>query len=413
MVINLLLVIISLAVIFFGFGLGSFLSIVGITLISFYAAKGLKGKHKKLIFFISIFFMTCYMIALKALPIAYNEANSAKSFIEPFGLTFYMMQVISYLVDVYRGEIESETNLIKYALYTTYVPHLLVGPVYSYDVARDNLIRTKDFEWKNVINGILRICWGLFKVFVIGNRIAILTTSISELPVGGFYVVLALLVYGIQMFATFSGGIDIALGISKIFDIELPDNFNSPFLAESVFDFWERWQTTIVAWVQKYIFNSSKKKKATRKRQVFNVLFAYFMIGFLLGNNFIIWAIINGILTLVGDKLKTKKKFLNRFLTYLVLSITWAFVIWPNGFVASSMLASIFTTHNFTSVLVSLFNLGLTGIDFLILGFGLLALFIVDDNLEKIRKELKNYSSKFQIVLITILVLVTIFAGIN
>ena len=413
MVINLLLVLISLAVIFFGFGLGSFLSIVGITLISFYAAKGLKGKHKKLIFFISIVFTTFYMIALKALPIAYNETNSVKSFIEPFGLTFYMMQVISYLIDVYRGEYECETNLIKYALYTTYIPHLFVGPVYSYDVARDNLIRTKDFSWKNVVGGILRSCWGLFKIFVIGNRLSVLTASIAELPIGGFYVVIALLVYGIQMFALFSGGVDIALGVSKIFDIELPENFNSPFLAESVFDFWERWQTTIVNWVQKYIFNSSRKKKATKKRQVFNVLFAYFMIGFLLGNKFIIWAIINGLFTLVGNKLKTSKKFLNRILTYLVISITWAFVIWPNGFSAFAMLASIFTQHNFNSVLVSLFNLGLTGIDFLLLGFGLLTMFIIDDNLEKVRKELKNYSLKFQIVLITILVLVTVFAGIN
>ena len=74
------------------------------------------------------------------------------------------------------------------------------------------------------------------------------------MELGGFYVVIAILFYGIQMFATLSGGVDIALGISKIFDIELPENFNSPFLAESVFDFWERWQITIVAWVQKYIF---------------------------------------------------------------------------------------------------------------------------------------------------------------
>lgn len=413
MVINLLLVLISLAVILFGFGIWSFLSIVGITLISFYAAKGLKGKHKKLIFFLSIFFTTGYMIALKALPIAYNEVNSVKGFIEPFGLTFYMMQVIAYLIDVYRGEYECETNLIKYALYTTYIPHLFVGPIYSYDVAKDNLIRTKDFSWKNVVNGILRICWGLFKVFVIGNRIAILTKSIAELPSGGFYVLLAILVYGIQMFATFSGGVDIALGISKIFDIELPENFNSPFLAESVLDFWERWQITIVCWVHKYIFNSSKKKKATKKREVFNILFSFFMIGFLLGNNFIIWAIINGLLTMVGNSLKTKKRFLNRFLTYLVISITWIFVIWPNGFNAFAMLASIFTVHNFTSMLVSIFNLGLTGMDFILLGFGLFALFIIDDNLEKIRKELKNYSSKFQIVLITILLLVTIFAGVN
>ena len=127
------------------------------------------------------------------------------------------------------------------------------------------------------------------------------------------------------------------------------------------------------------------------------------MIGFLLGNKFIIWAIINGLFTLVGNKLKTSKRFLNRILTYLVISITWAFVIWPNGFSALAMLASIFTQHNFNSVLVSLFNLGLTGIDFLLLGFGLLTMFIIDDNLEKVRKELKNYSFKFQIVLISLI----------
>ena len=90
MVINLLLVLISLAVIFFGFGLGSFLSIIGITLITFYAAKGLRQKHKKLIFLITIFFIVCYFIAMKALPIAYDGENSIRKFIAPFGLTFYV-----------------------------------------------------------------------------------------------------------------------------------------------------------------------------------------------------------------------------------------------------------------------------------------------------------------------------------
>ena len=413
MVINLLLVLVSLAIILFGFGLGSFLSIIGITLITFYAAKGLRQKHKKLIFLVSIFFIVCYFIAMKALPIAYGDDNSIRKFIAPFGLTFYMMQVMSYLIDVYKGECEPETNLIRYALYTTYVPQLFVGPVYNYGEALDNLTREKDFSWKNVMNGLLRASWGAFKIFVIGNRFAIFTTSIANLETGGFYVVFALLVYGIQMFATLSGGIDMALGISKVFDIELPENFNSPFLAESVFDFWERWQITIVSWVQKYIFNSSKKRKATKKRQLFNVIFAYFMIGFLLGTEYIAWAIVNGFLSLFGNRLKTKSGVINRVLTYFVISITWIFVIWPNSFNAFASFASIFTYHNALSALRSIENLGLLWSDFVILFFGLIALFVIDDNVETVRKELKRSSFKWQIVLITILSFITLFFGVK
>ena len=126
MVVNLLLVIISLAIILFGFGIWSFISIVGVTIISFYAAKRLRSKHKKLIFILSMILATGFLIAMKALPIAYNETNSAQVFLAPFGITYYMMQVISYMIDVYKAETEPETNLIKYALYTTYVPHLFV-----------------------------------------------------------------------------------------------------------------------------------------------------------------------------------------------------------------------------------------------------------------------------------------------
>ena len=413
MVVNLLLVLFSLAIILFGFGIGSFLSIVGITLISFCAAKGLKTKHKKLIFIFSLVFTTGFLIAMKVLPIAYNETNSVKTFIAPFGLTYYMMQVISYLIDVYRGEVEAETNFIKYALYTTYVPHLFAGPVYNYNEAIDNLFGAKYFSWKNVSSGLLRVAWGAFKVFSVGNRIAILTTSIAQMELGGFYVVIAILFYGIQMFATLSGGVDIALGISKIFDIELPENFNSPFLAESVFDFWERWQITIVAWVQKYIFNSSRKRKTTKARQLFNVLFAYFMIGFLMGEKYILWAIVNGLITLVGDRFKTKKKLLNKILTYFVMAFTWMLVIWPSGLEAFTKFVSIFTTNNIATVFISILNLGLTVADFIIIDIALIPLFVVDNNIERIRKEIKTGSVKVQLTLFIIITLITVFLGVN
>lgn len=413
MVVNLLLVIISLAIILFGFGIWSFISIVGVTIISFYAAKRLRSKHKKLIFILSMILATGFLIAMKTLPIAYNETNSAQVFLAPFGITYYMMQVISYMIDVYKAETEPETNLIKYALYTTYVPHLFVGPVYDYNTAIDNLIGEKDFSWRNVVEGVLRAAWGGFKIFVIANRIAVLTNSVNGMPTGGAYVVFGMLLYGIQIYCAFSGGIDVALGVSKIFDIELPENFNSPFLAESVSEFWERFQTTIVGWVKKYIFKSSRKKKATTTRKIFNVLFSFFMIGFLLGNEFIIWAIINGVLTLVGTKLKTKYKALNRFLTYIALSFTWIFLIWPNGLQAISKLASIFTVHNLRTAFISIFNLGLKPYEYLILLFAFIALFVIDNNIEKVRNEIRTGALKFHYVLIAILALVTLFLGVN
>ena len=137
------------------------------------------------------------------------------------------------------------------------------------------------------------------------------------------------------------------------------------------------------------------------------------MIGFLLGNEFIIWAIINGLCVLVGNKLKSKHKLLNRFLTYIVISFTWIFLIWPNGFQAISRLTSIFTVHNLRSAFISIFNLGLKPYEYLVLFFSFIALFVIDNNIEKVRNEIKTGALKFHYVLIVILALVTLFLGVN
>lgn len=188
------------------------------------------------------------------------------SFAAPIGISYYTLQTISYMTDVYRGTIKPDKNLLKTALYLSFFPQVIEGPISRYGEIADDLYAGKDVEYHNFIYGYQRILWGLFKKMMIADRLASLVyTLFTDYERNeGASLAIAAICYTIQLYMEFSGCMDIILGSGEIFGIRLPENFRQPFFADNASDFWRRWHITLGTWLKDYIFYSISLAKPVK-----------------------------------------------------------------------------------------------------------------------------------------------------
>lgn len=202
-------------------------------------------------FFVSTFFSIIYFFGtVKEIP--------AIKFVLPLGISYYTLMAISYIVDVYRTRIEADKNFARLLLYLTFFPCILEGPISTYPQLANKLFEGHKFDKKYFVIGCQRIVWGLFKKMIIADRAAILVNEVfdNNQNYSGLAVIVAVFLYTVQIYAEFSGCIDIVCGISKILGIDLPENFRQPFFSKSVQEFWRRWHITLGAWLKEYVFYS-------------------------------------------------------------------------------------------------------------------------------------------------------------
>jgi alginate O-acetyltransferase complex protein AlgI len=175
--------------------------------------------------------------------------------IAALGVSYYTLQIVSYLTDVYWQTIQPERNVLKLALFTSFFPQISSGPIARYPQMREEFFSPHTFQYDHVVAGFQRILWGVLKKKVIGDNLGIITTAIfgdiKTYP--GEYIWLATALYIIQIYADFSGYVDIALGGAQCYGIKLPENFSTPFFSRSIQDFWQRWHITLGAWLKDYI----------------------------------------------------------------------------------------------------------------------------------------------------------------
>ena len=180
------------------------------------------------------------------------------SLLLPLGISFYTFQATGYLIDVYRGTISAEKNLFKFALFVSFFPQIIQGPISSFDQIGNQLYEQHRPEWVRFKEGGELILWGLFKKLVIADRMfaAINTVTTDYTSYAGQIILLSALMYALQLYADFSGGIDIARGVAQIFGIDLALNFRQPYFSKSINEYWRRWHITLGAWMKKYVFYS-------------------------------------------------------------------------------------------------------------------------------------------------------------
>lgn len=188
-------------------------------------------------------------------------------FAVPIGISFYTLQAVSYMMDIYQERMEAEDHLGKLALFLSFFPTIMEGPICRYSQTAEALFRGNPLVYKNVTFGIQRIIWGLFKKLVIADRLNPLVTTIftNYDQYSGVTVIFAAVCYTIQLYMDFSGCIDIAIGTGEIFGVTIPENFRRPFFSKTASEFWRRWHITLGTWFKDYVFYPISLTKAVKR----------------------------------------------------------------------------------------------------------------------------------------------------
>ncbi|MBO5526191.1 MAG: MBOAT family protein [Clostridia bacterium] len=196
---------------------------------------------------------------LKNVESVFHLDSFALDIVMPVGLSFYIFQNIGYLIDVYRGQYEAEKNYFKFALYISYFPHVLQGPLDDYEAVSAELYGTHEFDYARVVSGAKRAAWGFFKKLVIANQISVVIDGVIKsggTGHEGLSIMLSVVLYAFWIYADFSGYMDMAIGMSKMLGIPIAENFDSPYLSKNIAEYWRRWHITLGAWFRNYVFYS-------------------------------------------------------------------------------------------------------------------------------------------------------------
>lgn len=230
----------------------------------------------------------------------------------PVGISFYTFQTLSYVIDVYKGEVEAEHNFFKYAAFISFFPQLVAGPIERTKNLLPQIDCEHRFTYEKGSYGMKLMAWGFFKKLVIADNLAVFVDKVFE-DAGayhGFALVLAVFFFTLQIYCDFSGYSDIAIGTAKLFDIDLMTNFKSPYFSTSVKEFWRRWHISLSSWFKDYVYIPLGGNRVSKFRNVFNVLATFTLSGLWHGAAFtyVIWGGLHGALQCLENLLFPKKK---------------------------------------------------------------------------------------------------------
>lgn len=174
----------------------------------------------------------------------------------PLGISFYTFQAMGYLIDVYRQKVPAQKNLARFALFVSFFPQIIQGPIAIYDKLAGQLYEGHELEYKNIKFGFQLVMWGLAKKLILADRAVVLIQLICEdfRSYSGTWILAAALLYALQLYTDFSGGIDISRGVAQMFGIDMAENFRRPYFSKSISEYWRRWHITLGAWLKDYLF---------------------------------------------------------------------------------------------------------------------------------------------------------------
>ncbi|MBR1455417.1 MAG: MBOAT family protein [Lachnospiraceae bacterium] len=258
----------------------------------------------------------------------------------PIGISFFTFQAMSYVIDVYRKEAQSQKNIFDFALYVSLFPQLIAGPIVRYsDVALQINGRVETLD--KFTRGIKRFCYGLGKKVLLANTFALVVDRIWELDLSNIGFLIALLVtisYAMQIYYDFSGYSDMAIGLGLMFGFEFKENFNYPYMSLSITEFWRRWHISLSTWFKEYVYIPLGGNRQGMFRTYLNLMIAFLLTGIWHGANFtfIIWGITYGIIQII------EKLFLYRLLQMNKFKI----INWLYTFIVATLLFVVFRSNN-------------------------------------------------------------------
>lgn len=252
----------------------------------------------------------------------------------PVGISFYTFQTMSYTIDVYRGEVRAQKNLLDFAVFVTLFPQLIAGPIVQYKMIAEEL-GTRHADMTDMAEGARRFVAGLAKKVLFANGIGVLFTEITALPQGEltlFMAWLGIVSYAFQIYFDFSGYSDMAIGLGRILGFHFPENFHYPYIAGSVTDFWRRWHMTLSGWFRDYVYIPLGGNRKGLKRQLVNIFIVWSLTGIWhgAGLNFLLWGMWFALFLILeklfwGKLLDRLPKAVGVFYTLFVVLLGWCF----------------------------------------------------------------------------------------
>lgn len=353
--------------------------------------------------------------AIENINAMFHTGISFQKMILPLGISFYTFQSMGYIMDVYWGRCKAERSLFRFALFVSFFPQLLQGPIGRYDRLAKQLYAEHSFDLRKTQYALQLMLWGFFKKLVLADRAAVVVNQVFQnyTQYAGVINIVAILMYSVQLYMDFSGGMDVVAGVAALFGVELDQNFKRPYFAVSITDFWHRWHITLGTWMKDYVFYPvslskwmgkfgkwTKKVFGKKTGRVLPICAANIIVFLVVGVwhgaawKFIVYGLYNGLIIALSSLLAPAFKKVHQKLginpkskswhlvqivrTFLLVNISWYFDMAVSLTAAFSMMKSTVTGFTLTAFTDgSLMNLGLDTFDYLVLLGGCLTVFIV------------------------------------
>ncbi len=263
----------------------------------------------------------------------------------PVGISFYIFQALGYTIDVYRGEVRAERNPFRYALFVSFFPQLVAGPIERSKNLLAQLREERSFDAENARKGLLTMAYGIFMKMVAADSIAAVIDPVFASPgdYSGMMILFASILFSFRIYFDFNGYTQIAIGSARVLGISINPNFDTPYMGLSVGDFWRRWHISLTSWFRDYLYIPLGGNRKGKIRKYINTLIVFLLSGLWHGAawHFVAWGLINGILLIAEDLLKPLKvkadtglnirtddpfyMWVRRFITFFIVTLTWIF----------------------------------------------------------------------------------------
>ena len=321
----------------------------------------------------------------------------------PIGISFFTFQAAGYVIDVYRGTVEKERNFLRFALFVSFFPQLVAGPIERTKNLLGQLDCNVSFDFERARDGLWLMLWGFAMKVVVADRIAIFVDRVYDdcYTYGGVYLIIASTLFAMQIYCDFAGYSTIAIGAAKIMGIKLMDNFASPYNSCSVSDFWRRWHISLTSWFKDYVYIPLGGNRKGKVREYINKLFVFALSGLWHGAewSFVVWGALNGLWLVLEDALKPLfsrisaregkrqslsatsfvRKTLGGLLTFVLVDLAWIFFRAATIEDALYIIGSIFHTSNWSALFDGSITLcGLDAANLVLLAAMIALIFTVD-----------------------------------
>ena len=393
------------------------LILLGVTLVTYYSARLIERYEKKrlivilggafsllpLLFFKYFNFINeqVYTV-LSALGLRYELQGL--NWAVPIGISFFTFQALGYLFDVYYKKIEAEKNFLIYALFISFFPSILSGPINKASLVIPQLKNLRPyFDYEKAVGGLKMLLWGMFMKVVVADRVALYVDTVlpNYMNYTGVTCFAASIFYTIQIYADFAGYSLMAIGVGKVLGFELTENFRRPYFAVSVTDFWRRWHISLSTWLKDYVYIPMGGSRCSKMRNYWNIFVTFLVSGIWHGANwtFIVWGIWHGIAQIIEKGIGQQKceygwfgKSIKIVITFLLVNFAWIFFRMTTLGDACGVIAHIFDLHQSMALEITSKHI------FVLMIMGTIILFIKDWTDEFAPNRLRLFENKSRVI---------------